>query len=197
MQRRRNNPLIVRLSEIFNNFEAVNQQLVAHGDEPVDTATNPTQASSRIDELITDMVTTFFNDSNNLTKVTQLIETSFSEVLIKQERLEQTSRFEYTENYLAEGSQVFAKANEGDKSITEIRFNELFANLEIGEPTESRPLSLASQFLRENNQDEEISSSPIVVHATSNSLPNYDPSSTMFLLLKRIDQIFGKFLTFF
>ena len=174
----------------------MNQQLAAHIDEPIDTAANPTQTPNRIDELITDMVTTFFNDSNNLTKVTQLIENSFSEVLIKQERLEQTSRFEYTENYLAEGSEAFTKTNEGDKSLSEIRFNELFANLEVGEQMEGRSFSLASQFLRENNDDEEISSSPIVVHPTSNSLPNYDPSSTMFLLLKRIDQIFGKFWTF-
>lgn len=140
-------------------------------------------------------MSSYFNETknyNSFTKVSQFLDLTEQVTqapkneAIKTEKvsLNQTSRFEYTTQHI-ESTKPTQTINNEHETILDpnlVNLSHLMTNLEL---------------TKLNDEDEDIVSSPIVVHACTNEIPTYEPNSVMFMLLQKIDQIFSNFINFF
>jgi len=154
LQRKRHNPYLVRLSEIFTHAE----KTLLPAKATTDTAPETCNTSAANDQLTSDFLTSYFASSTqantSFTRVSQLY-TDFNSVNPKADTNNETSRFENTDDF-----------------NSTFNLTKLLANLPRADLTHLY-------------DDEEITSSPIVIHAPSAHTAS---SSLMSLLLDKIDK---------
>lgn len=208
-QRRRQNPYIVRLSEIFTSFTENLNQTSSNQDngasqvvlKPVpENSSQSRKSSPDVNDLLSGLVSTYFNETqhniNSFTRVSMFSQSdsistqshaSESQLVVKTEPItttktstaNETSRFEYT---MSTNSSNKSKSNQiqiGDA----FNMSSLLSSLDTGSQSTSSQRSNLSHAYEEEE-------SRIVIHQP---ILNTEPTnSLMSKLLDKIDQVFGK-----